>query len=168
MKGEEYRLLVLGNPTPESGLKDRLKRILYRIGIDRGVKMRVNLANDHRIRCIPPVYELTHLIQQSHCFVSYFRMPHANLGMAESIILGTPCIAADTEEAREYTGNGSYAMLVPPNKPKLFAQELNSFLDDIDRWKEAAGQGSAPLSIMFNKKTNEDRLNGELRGLAGL
>lgn len=166
VKGDDYRLLVLGNPAQQGGWKYRLKRLLYKVGIDRGVRMMDNLAKDPRIKCIPPLYELTHLIRQSHCFVSYFRMPHANLALAEALILGKSSLAADTEEAREYTDNGRYAMLVPPNRPKLFAEKLNSFLADMDRWTGAAALGSAPLAAMFDKKTNEEKLNRELRLLA--
>ena len=162
IKGDEYRLLILGGVISEPKWKRKIKQLLLMIGIDRGVRMRNTIQSDYRIKCVPSVYELAHIIEQSYCFVSYFRVPHANLALAENIILGNPCIAADTEEAREYTGDGQYARLVAPNKPDVFAKELKLFLNNIDYWKEKAIEGKPFVATLFDKTENIKRLNSSL------
>ena len=157
IEGSEYRLLILGKRTLISfGWKHVLKSILEKlIGYKyRGKEIQKLINSDSRIRCIPSIYELTDLIKQSHCFVSYFAMPHANLALAENIILNNPCIVADNEEAKEYTNNGEYAMLVSPNNYKEFSLRLNDFLLNIDYWKNAACRGSIPIAEMFDKEIN--------------
>ena len=57
----------------------------------------IDLINsDQRIKCIPATYNIKQILEQSSCMLSFFTIPHANLAMAESIIAGTPVIAADT------------------------------------------------------------------------
>lgn len=164
--GNEYRLLILGISEfkPLTGLKHRMKLLLERFGYyyyDK--RLRELLEADSRIKCIPGVYELNHIIEQSYCFVSYFRIPHANLAMAENIILGNPCIAADTEEAREYSGGGKYAMLINPlNDQDSFEKGLTAFLANINQWQAVAKEGSYYLTKMFDPTINKARLNAIL------
>lgn len=168
VKGEDYRLLMLGCESfLNVGWKHRVKCILTRLGYHYWGKELQEMADaDPRIRRIPPVYELSDLVKQAHCFVSYFRVPHANLTMAECIILGTPCIAADTEEAREYSDDGRYACLVTPlNDREAFAQRLKQFLDEIDQWRMAAKAGSEKLERTFDMDENSNRLNKVLLDL---
>lgn len=168
VKGDDYRLLILGTDMnrPLVGTRHRIKSLLSHFGYRYyEQEMRNLVKTDSRIYCIPGVYELKHLVEQSYCFVSYFRMPHANLAMAENIILGNPCIAADSEEAREYTANGKYAMLVKANDPDLFAQKLCVFLAENDQWRLAAQSGSEAVSKKFDKEINIKVLNEALRGL---
>lgn len=168
IKGDEYRLLVLGADLkkPLSGWRHHLRNLMSHFGYNYYEKaLRESVKTDSRIVCIPGVYELVDLVRQSFCFVSYFRMPHANLALAENIILGNPCIAADTEEAYEYTVEGKYAMLVSPNKPMEFARSLKVFLDNNERWQEAATAGSETLREMFDKKSNVKKLNSSLDSL---
>ena len=120
------------------------------------------IGSDSRIKCIPAVYELGHLVSQSSCFISYFSMPHANLALAENIILGNACIAAKTEESEEYTLEGKAAMLVTFGDKEIFKMELLKFLDDIDRWSEASRICSPKVAAMFAPKHNIERLNGAL------
>lgn len=157
VKGDEYRLLILGeNTLISSGYKHIIKCILAQvIGYKyMGRELQKIIDLDGRIKCISAIYELSDIIKQSHCFISYFAIPHANLALAENIILNNPCIAADNEEAREYTSNGEYAMLVAPNDYKEFATRLNVFLANIDYWKNAACKGSVSLSKLFDKENN--------------
>ena len=168
VKGDDYKLLILGTDMnrPLVGTRHRIKSLLSHFGYRYyEQEMRNLVKTDSRIYCIPGVYELKHLVEQSYCFVSYFRMPHANLAMAENIILGNPCIAADSEEAREYTDNGKYAMLVKANDPDLFAQKLCVFLAENDQWRLAAQSGSEAVSKKFDKEINIKVLNDALRGL---
>ena len=168
IKDENCRLLVLGiDSIPRlGGLRHIIKRFLSFWGYNYSIKRMVDcLRTDKRIICIPYNYNIASIIQQSSCFVSYFRMPHANLSLAENIILTTPCIAADNEEAREYSGNGEYALLVKPNTPKLFLESLQNFLLNIDSWKEKAILGSVFIRDQFDRKMNADKFNMTLSSL---
>ena len=168
IKGDDYRLLILGADLnkPLSGLKHKIKKLLSYFGYKYfEQEMRDSVKKDKRIKCIPGIYELGDLIKQSYCFVSYFRIPHANLALAENIILGNPCIAAVTEESMEYTGDGEYAMLVKANSPELFSNKLNEFLIDNEKWKEVAFRGSEIIAMKFNKEKNIQVLNATLNGL---
>lgn len=62
------------------------------------------IANsDRRIKCIPSIYNLSHLYRQVYCMISYFTIPHANLSLAEAVISKTFTISAMTDESLEYT-----------------------------------------------------------------
>lgn len=166
--GDEYRLLVLGADINKAikGWRHQMRSFLSLFGYNYYENnLRESIKTDSRIVCIPGVYELVDLVIQSYCFVSYFRIPHANLALAENIILGNPCIAADTEESREYSKDGQFAMLVKPNNPKEFATKLISFLEEREKWKESAQSGSKYLSELFNKDINIQKLNGALLAL---
>lgn len=106
IKDPNSRLLVLGYDMkkPLVGIKVFLKKFLFHLGFDiNEIKCRKIIEKDKRIVCIPSTYMITHLIKQSFCMLSYFTIPHANLALAESLILGTNVIAARTEEAEEYS-----------------------------------------------------------------
>lgn len=168
VKGDEYRLLLLGCANfLNGGWKHKVKNFLTHFGYRYwGKEVQEKADSDPRIRRIKAVYELNHLIEQSYCFVSYFRIPHANLALAENIILENPCIAADTEEAREYSGDGKYAKLISPmNDQDAFTKGLKDFLDEIDKWQKAAKLGAEPIAIQFNPVSNINTLNGALKAL---
>jgi glycosyltransferase involved in cell wall biosynthesis len=57
-------------------------------------------------------------------------MPHANLSLAEAIIVGTPVIAARTEEADEYSLNGKLAKLFEFGNIDAFNQTILDFVVD--------------------------------------
>lgn len=72
-----------------------VEKILYSLGFDiNEIKIRKVVANDKRIKCISSRYKILDIIKQSYCCVSYFTIPHANLTLAESLMLGIPIIAA--------------------------------------------------------------------------
>lgn len=165
VKGDEYRLLMLGCESFLSrGRKHQIKMMLRRFGYHYwSYELQQIMNSDKRIRGIEGVYELCDLVMQSHCFVSYFRIPHANLALAENIIMGNACIAADTEEARDYSGDGKYAMLVSPmNDQKEFSKQLNHFLEDINKWKKAAKSGKDDVGKIFSPRENISKLNKAL------
>lgn len=169
VKGDEYRLLLLGGDSVISlkGWKALVKKLLEMAGyVGFSKKVKDLIASDYRIKCVPAIFELSNIIEQSHCFVSYFRVPHANLGLAENIILCNPCIAAKTEESLEYTNNGEYALLVEPNKVDEFGKQLQGFLQDIDRWKQASKKGVEYLSNKFMPDENIKKLNSVLFSLS--
>ena len=53
-------------------------------------------------------------------------------------------------------------MLVEPNNLIKFKESLNSFLSNVEKWREASNQGAETISKLFDKNTNSDRLNGVL------
>ena len=167
--GDEYRLLVLGvdDIPPLTGWIHKIKTLLETFGYyyyDK--KLRELLTIDGRIKCVPAIYGLSDIIKQSHCFVSYFRIPHANLALAENIILGNPCIVADTEESREYSDNGRYAKLVSPMRnQKEFTTQLIDFLNHIDIWQHAANEGKMDVREKFCPEKNIAKLNAVLLSL---
>ena len=168
IKGQDYRLLMLGcNNLYTVGWKHTLKCFMSKFGYHyRELEMKIKMDSDKRIRIIDSVYELSHLIEQSHCFVSYFRMPHANLALAENIILSNPCIAADTEESREYSGDGKYAMLVAPlNNRQAFASALNLFLENHEKWSSAVAEGARVIKEKFDPHRNIKSLLSVLNNL---
>lgn len=170
IKGEEYRLLILGIDKLKtlSGWKHRVKLFLEHFGYYYYDKhLQEIIKSDPRIKLFPPIYELSDIIRQAHCFVSFFSIPHANLALAENLILGNPCIAADTEESREYSADGKYAKLVNPIKDlKHFSDELTTFLDHIEYWKAQALDGAPVIAELFGKNKNIIRLNKCLNNLA--
>ena len=168
IKGDNYRLLLLGvDSIPYlTGIRHKIKCLLMRFGYKYSYKMMVdNIQNDIRIKCIPAIYEIEDIINKSSCYISYFRIPHANLSLAENLLLQKPCIAADNEEAREYTNNGDFAMLVEPNNIHLFADNLKKFLSDLDDWKLRSEKASEVIREMFDKTKNVSKLNDALKTL---
>lgn len=128
ISNRNYRLLLLGYDIqkPMKGFVGMLKKILYSLGFDiNEIKIRKVVANDKRIKCISSRYKILDIIKQSYCCVSYFTIPHANLTLAESLMLGIPIIAAKTEETDEYSGNGHNAILF----------EINNLCEFEDRMK---------------------------------
>ncbi len=168
IKGDNYRLLLLGcDDLLLSGWKHNAKRFLSYFGYHYwGQELLRRIERDPRICRTCMVYELNHLIEQSFCFISYFTIPHANLALAENIILGNACIAADSEEAREYTNNGEFAKLVSPlNNYDIFCKELKEFLSNVEEWRERAKVGSLEVNKMFSPKENIMRLNEAISDL---
>lgn len=114
LKDPNARLLVVGvDPTIKVvTFKDKIKSLLSKIGYNTyEYKVKSRIAKDSRIKCIPSTYNLAHIMEQSYCNLSYFTIPHANLAMAECELMGTPSIAARTDESDEYSLNGSLSVL---------------------------------------------------------
>ena len=80
-------------------------------------------------------------------------------------MLGVPCLAADNEEAGEYTGGGEYALLTPAGDYPAFRQALATFASSPDLYRSKAAAGSPALRKMFDAGTNAARLNELLAGL---
>lgn len=95
----DCRLLALGCNTDINlvGWKGKVKKILSKCGYQvRSIRLANAIKQDSRIKCVPSTYAIKDLVLQSYCVLSYFTIPHANLALAESIILKTPVIAART------------------------------------------------------------------------
>lgn len=166
--GDKYRLLIMGvdHIKPLSGWRNAIKKLLIPLGYKFAYKEMIDtIMNDDRIKCVPAEYEMTDYYLKSSCYVSYFSIPHANLSMAESLCLKTPCIVADNEEAREYSNNGEYAMLVEPNNYDVFSKRLQSFIQELGHWKKRAIIGSEIINEKFNKQLNISKLRNALNSL---
>ena len=162
------RLLIVGlDPTMNStGIKGRIKRFLSRIGYDTyeyAVKNRIN--KDQRIRCIPATYNLSHIMQQSYCNLSFFTIPHANLALAECAIMGTPSIAARTDESIEYSFNEKFAILYELGNMEAFVNSIESFDSRYDDLKNNLTKFSNNIKYLFSSERNEAILNNVLARL---
>ena len=92
INGSDRRLLLMGvNVNIQYvGFKGKLKKILSFLGYKSYPEKCIELIKkDSRIRCIPSTYYIKDLMNQAYCMVSYFKIPHANLALAEGIIEGT-------------------------------------------------------------------------------
>ncbi|WP_418755979.1 glycosyltransferase [Eubacterium ventriosum] len=158
--GDDCRLLVLGANRQDAfaGLRGIVKRILLHLGYKvMSVRVQEQILNDRRIVCIPSTYAIKDIIEKSYCVLSYFTIPHANLTLAESIILKVPMIAASTPESEEYSSNGKYSKLFSINNLCEFEQAILN----IDTWraelKERLEEGSLFVAEMFDKQLNANR-----------
>ena len=122
---------------------------------------------DTRIVCIPGVYEIKDIVEQADCMVSYFTTPHANLAMAESIILGTPVIAANTDEAQEYSLNGKLATLFEMNNIRAYNDAIKSFVNGNNLESKMSEEDREKIRILFSKERNTGVLNNALKELIG-
>lgn len=158
IKEPNSRLLVVGvNP---NGTESTFRQLLYKLGI-KGYYIHLCelIKKDIRIVCIPPTYMLSHIMQQCYCNLSYFTIPHANLAMAECEIIGTPSIAADNEEAQEYSMNGALSLLFKANSKEDFAYALYIYDSKYSSLKDNLSKSSQTIKALFAKDTNINKLN---------
>lgn len=160
-KKNNYRLLAVGVNTDiskvYSGIVGKVKRLLAGLGIKApGIKMIEAINNDKDIIAIPATYYLKDLVEKSYCMLSYFTIPHANLAMAESIVLKTPVIAAKTQESEEYSCGGQYAWLFPFKDKAAFINCFTNIEKYYDSMKESLNNGSIEVANMFDKNRNAE------------
>ena len=86
--------------------------------------------------------------------LSCFKIPHANLAMAECIISKTPVIAGDTEEAREYSSDGKAAMLFEFDSIFDFESSVKKYLLNPIEAKENVMKYSEEIQEQFDSKRN--------------
>ena len=158
IKDNRSRLLVIGvDLQREIGF---LKKCLYFLGVKSYYcKVRDLINKDQRIICIPATYMLGHIMQQCYCNLSYFKIPHANLALAECAIMGTPSIAADNEEAREYSLNGKLSYLYTANSLVDFEKALSSFDSSIAMFRRNLLNYSGEIQSKFSRDLNAKHLN---------
>ena len=169
VKDSNYRLLVMGFTKELSGKGKlgKIKMLMYRLGIPTyEYKVKMQICKDNRIVCMNGVYEIKDIVEQAHCMLSYFTIPHANLAMAESIILGTPVIAARTEEAEEYSHDGKLATLFEMNNIGAFKQAIRDFMANDSQFDSSLMiEERENVAIMFSKERNTAVLNKTLSEL---
>lgn len=155
------RLLMLGVDMQRISDKHDscVRKILSRMGYKFYVyKVLDALKKDRRIKCVPATYQIKHIMKQSYCLVSYFTKPHANLALAESIILQVPAIAADTPEAVEYSGGGKLAILFDMNSEEDFVCKLKMLQTYRNSLLEILEKNSCQVEHLFSKQQNVQRL----------
>lgn len=166
---ESYRLLVLGCTKELSGrgVVKLAKTLLYRLGIPTyEYKVKMLARNDPRVVCIPGTYNVKSIMEQTWCMLSYYTIPHANLSMAEAIILGIPVIAADGEEAQEYSLGGKLAVLYSMNDQDAFEKAVSGFISQEGRLRASLDSESRKaVQEMFSPAANIAALNSLLTGL---
>lgn len=169
VKAPDYRLLVMGFTKELSvkGMVGKIKMLMYRLAIPTyEYKVKMQIRKDCRIACMNGVYEIKDIVEQAHGMLSYFTIPHANLAMAESIILGTPVVAARTEEAEEYSLDGKLASLFEMNNMTAFMQAIRDFMaDDSQLRKAMTKEEREKVATMFSKERNIAVLNKTLSEL---
>ena len=161
IKGDDKRLLLVGatEPTPR-GVTGKIKYVLSKLGIDSyEYKTFKEIRKDPRIKCIPAVYELSHLMQQVYCNLSFFTIPHANLALAESIIEGCIPVAACTPESVEYSLEGELAVLYNLKDADDMICKLEYLDDNYDTIKEKINHNREIIIKMFSPSVNADRLD---------
>lgn len=158
--GDDCLLLVLGANRQDvfAGFRGMVKRMLLHLGYKvKSIRLQEQILNDKHIVCIPSTYAIKDIMEKSYCILSYFTIPHANLALAESIILKVPMIAASTPESKEYSLNGKYAKLFSMNN----LQEFEQAILNIDTWrvelKERLEEGSLLVAEMFDRQLNVNR-----------
>ena len=162
VKDPNARLLAMGFSMQgyNIGWKGKVKKLLTRFGKPPYTEKVMKIVNtDSRIKCIPGEYMINHIVQQAYCILSYFTIPHANLALAESIILGTPTIAADTEESREYSLQGKLTSLFKINDMQDFQEKIKEFDNLRPHLIDEIKAHSEEILKMFNPKNNADKLN---------
>lgn len=164
VKGENSRLLFLGhNLKRKKTFKYMVKQILYFLGFDiYEIKVNKAILKDSRIYCVEGLYEIKHIIEQAFCVISYFTKPHANLILAESIILGIPVLAANTEESMEYSNNGELAILFDFNNKHDFYKNLSNIDALCSIKQKSIDKNANVIAELFNKERNVKVLNSLL------
>ena len=162
MKGDDKRLLVLGiKPLPQySFAKRMLKNIFDFFGRkDSNKELHKMLHSDSRIKCISSFYEIADIIEKAYCNLSYFAIPHANLALAESIIMKTPCIAARTSESLEYSKEGKLAILFELGNKSAYQHAIKELDMQYELLKSRLEKDSHEVAEMFDSNINIERIN---------
>ena len=161
LKGEEYRLLALGinKRAIVAGARGKVKLLLSKMGW-KTYSMRVYdiLTSDNRIKTHDALYEIKDIIEKSYCVLSYYTIPHSNLLLAESILLGTPVIAAKTIESLEYSDNGNLAILYSFMDYNDFKKKIALYIQQDASYKQLIDRGKSISFKMFNPEYNISKL----------
>lgn len=162
IKDPNARLLLVGINTEKKGigLKHSVKNKLAKFGVKSYFyRIKGLIQSDNRIRCIPPTYMLSHIMQQCYCNLSFFTIPHANLTLAECEIMEVPSIAADNDEAREYTLGGRLSLLFKANDRNAFAKAITEMDEKHEGYKQNLINYGDEIKEKFSKERNVEKIN---------
>ena len=164
----ENRLLVVGvNPKINANsFRQKLKILLAKIGIKSyEVKIKELINSDYRIKCIPPTYALKDILQQAYCNLSFFTMPHANLALAENLVLGTPSVAALTPESLEYSEDGTLSCLCKINDIADYKNKLKELELTYPKLKASIMNENNKIADKFSVTENASKIDNLLTHL---
>lgn len=167
--GDNKRLLALGvNATLNwNGIKGKIKRVLSILGYKTYPEKVLEICKkDKRIVCRQAIYNISDLMKSVDGIVSFFTIPHANLALAESIILKVNSIAANTEEALEYSGNGEWARLYDFGNIEAFCRTWQKFDSCEGASKLNLEKGSMVIKEQFSQIRNSEVFNDVLKSIA--
>lgn len=162
IKDNDCRLLMLGdyNINYYIGIRGKIKKLLSLFGIksyeQRAQKL---IKSDSRIICVPNTYKIKHLMEQAYCYISFYNIPHANLAMAESIILNTPSIVAYTSESEEYAAGGELAYLYRFKDKKDFLNKIDDLNANYNQFKSLLRARSSEVKSLFDKQVNVNKIS---------
>lgn len=162
LTNDNYRLIVMGIVPHQlsKGIKGIIKVILSRLGYKTYSSKVMALINaDNRIKCIPSVYSIKHILEQTYCILSYFKIPHANLALAEGIVTKTLTVAASTPESIEYSHNGELAILFQINNREDFISKLDSLDSRYEEMKALMVKDCHFIEEMFDRRVNAKKLD---------
>lgn len=162
IKDLDARLLMLGVDTEivYNGWYGMIRKMLSWIGIySRSDQLRLIVRKDKRIKCIPSSYAIKHIIEQSYCMLSFFTIPHANLALAECLILKTPVVAAETPESIEYSNNMKLNTLFMMNNKTDLIEKIKYLNNHYNEEKKVLEKLSGEVRQQFDKKINILRIN---------
>lgn len=164
-KDSMNRLLLVGvDPSIKiDSLRQKIKIYLAQLGVKSfEIKVKKLINSDSRIKCIPATYALRDIMSKAYCNLSFFTIPHANLALAENLILGTPSIAARTDEAVEYSDGGRLALLYEFGSIEDYRQKILKLDNVYDSLHEEIQQQKKQIEEQFDKAKNVQRLNAVL------
>ena len=164
IKGDNKRLLMVGvDPEPNyNGLKNKIRYYLAKTGLYYVYEYRVRrmIDLDKRIARIPATYKLKHIMEQAYCNISFFTIPHANLALAENIIVGTVPVAARTEESIEYSHGGDLALLFELGSQEDMVKKLDYLDANYETIKAKLASERHFVADQFNRERNSAVLDG--------
>ena len=154
-KNKRLLMVDVASQPNYNGIKNKVKYYLSKFGIyTYEYRVRKKIDSDDRIVCIPATYAIKHIMEQAYCYISYFTIPHANLALAESIIVGTVPVAAKTEESVEYSNGGSLAVLYELGDQNDLLEKLNELDANYEAIKAKIAKDGHRIAEMFNKERN--------------
>lgn len=164
IQAKDARLLFVGsegkefvsNSTFKGGIKLILRFLKLSVFSD---KIKLMAQKDNRIVLIPTTKHVKSLIEQSTCLLSYPTIPHAILPIAEAIYLCKPVISANTLEAKEYSNDGTAAILFEMNNIEDFQVAINFAIENEKKINDMAERGSSIIRTTFNPLKNSILLN---------
>lgn len=160
--GNDRRLIAMGIDTKMEfiGFKGCIKKLMSIIGYKTYKEKVINLcSHDSRIICIPSVYNITDLMEDIDVFISFFTKPHANLALAESIILKKVSIAAETDESLEYSLEGDLAELFKLGDIEAFKQLWMKIDETRSPKGDILSEQSVLIAKKFDKYNNASKFN---------
>ncbi len=160
IKDKNSRLLILGVDKKKNNLSTYSLKRFFRLG-RKNYRQTVEqlISSDDRILIAPSIYKLGRILKDAYCNLSFFTIPHANLTLAESIILGTPTIAAETDESIEYSDSGNLAVLYEYKSKEAFKDAIVYLNDNYETIKLKIENNAARVKQMFSPENNIALLN---------